>query len=306
MPKKKWDSSDIPDQKGRVAIVTGASSGIGFETARVLAEKNATVIIAPRNLDKGNVAAEKIRSGHPNADLTVMELDLANLDSVRDFAEKFKDSYSRLDLLINNAGVMMPPLSKTKDGFELQFGTNHLGHFALTGLLIDLIKNTPDSRIVNVSSGAHHYGNLDFEDLTWEKRPYKKMKAYSDSKIANIYFANELQRRLDEAGVNTLVTAAHPGWTATELQRHAGVFKFLNRFVAQDITMGALPTLYAAVAEDVQACDYYGPGVGERCGGTRKRSKSMTWQKTRKKRRNSGKSQRSSQGSPIPCELVRP
>jgi NAD(P)-dependent dehydrogenase (short-subunit alcohol dehydrogenase family) len=259
MSKKKWNSSDIPDQKGRVAVVTGASSGIGYETARVLAEKNATVIIAQRNFEKGNAAAEKIRSDHQAADIHVMELDLANLDSVCSFAGKFKERYSRLDLLINNAGVMMPPYSKTADGFELQFGTNHLGHFALTGLLIDLIKSTPDSRIVNVSSGAHNYGNIDFEDLNWEKRPYKKMKAYADSKIANIYFTYELQRRLDEAGSSTLVTASHPGWTATELQRHAGLFSFLNPFLAQDITMGALPTLCAAVAEDVQACDYYGP-----------------------------------------------
>ncbi len=259
MLKQKWDSSHILDQKGRVAIVTGASSGIGYETARVLAEKDATVIIAQRNLKKGNAAAKKIKAGCQDADIRVMELDLANLGSVRSFAAKFKDSYSRLDLLINNAGVMMPPYSKTADGFELQFGTNHLGHFALTGLLIDLINDTPDSRIVNVSSGAHNYGNIDFEDLNWENRRYKKMKAYADSKIANIYFTYELQRRLDEAGSSTLVTASHPGWTATELQRHAGLFSFLNPFFSQDITMGALPTLCAAVAEDVQACDYYGP-----------------------------------------------
>jgi len=259
MPKQKWDSSDIVDQKSRVAIVTGSSSGIGYETARVLAEKNATVIMAVRNLEKGNAAADKIRAGHHNADITVMELDLATLESVRSFAARFKEKYSRLDLLINNAGVMMPPYSKTADGFELQFGTNHLGHFALTGLLIDLINKTPDSRIVNESSGVHNYGELDFDDLNWESRPYKKMKAYADSKIANIYFTYELQRRLEEAGSNTIVTAAHPGWTATELQRHTSLFSFLNPFFAQDITMGALPTLYAAVGPDVKGGDYYGP-----------------------------------------------
>jgi len=259
MPKQKWDSSDIVDQKSRVAIVTGSSSGIGYETARVLAEKNATVIMAVRNLEKGNAAADKIRAGHHNADITVMELDLATLESVRSFAARFKENYSRLDLLINNAGVMMPPYSKTADGFELQFGTNHLGHFALTGLLIDLINKTPDSRIVNESSGVHNYGELDFDDLNWESRPYKKMKAYADSKIANIYFTYELQRRLEEAGSNTIVTAAHPGWTATELQRHTSLFSFLNPFFAQDITMGALPTLYAAVGPDVKGGDYYGP-----------------------------------------------
>jgi NAD(P)-dependent dehydrogenase (short-subunit alcohol dehydrogenase family) len=188
-----------------------------------------------------------------------MELDLANLESVRRFAERFRESHSRLDLLINNAGVMMPPYTKTADGFELQFGTNHLGHFALTGLLIDLAKNTPGSRIVNVSSSAHHYGELDFDDLNWENRPYKKMKSYGDSKIANIYFTYELQRRLNANGSNTKVTAAHPGWTATELQRHVGILGFLNHFFSQDITMGALPTLYAAVGEDVMGNDYYGP-----------------------------------------------
>ena len=259
MSKMKWDSTDMPDQKDLVAIVTGASSGIGFETAKVLAVKNATVIIAVRNVQKGTAAAEKIKGDYPNADVKVMELDLANLESVLRFAEGFNKSYSRLDLLINNAGVMMPPYSKTTDGFELQFGTNHLGHFALTGLLIDLIKDTPGSRIVNVSSSAHHYGELDFDDLNWENRPYKKMKTYGDSKIANIYFTYELQRRLDVNGSKTLVTAAHPGWTATELQRHVGLLSFLNNFFSQDITMGALPTLYAAVAEDVQGGDYYGP-----------------------------------------------
>jgi len=259
MSKQKWDSNDVPDQKDRVAIVTGSSSGIGHEAARVLAGKNATVIIAVRNLDKGNVAADKIRGQYRKADVKVMEVDLANLESIHNFAKGFKNNYSRLDLLINNAGVMMPPYSKTADGFELQFGTNHLGHFALTGLLIDLIKDTPDSRVVNVSSGAHNYGDLDFGDLNWEKRPYKKMKAYGDSKIANLYFTYELQRKLQDAGSNTLVTTSHPGWTATELQRHTGLLSLLNHFFAQDITMGALPTLYAATATDVKGGDYYGP-----------------------------------------------
>ncbi len=259
MTKKKWDSNDIPDQKGRVAVVTGSSSGIGYETARVLAEKNATVIIAVRNLKKGAVAADRIRSRHPDADVKVMELDLADLESIRSFAAEFKRNYSRVDLLINNAGVMMPPFTKTADGFELQFGTNHMGHFALTGLLMDLITATHDSRIINVSSGAHNYGNLDFEDLNWEKRPYKKARAYGDSKIANLYFTYELQRRLHDAGSNTVVAASHPGWTATELQRHTGLFRFLNHFFSQDITTGALPTLYAAVGPDVKGGDYYGP-----------------------------------------------
>ena len=272
--KGKWDSNDIPDQEGRVAIVTGSSSGIGYETARVLAEKNATVIKAVRNLKKGNAAAGRILGQHPHAVVKVMELDLANLESVRKFAAEFKNNFDRLDLLINNAGVMMPPYSKTADGFELQFGTNHIGHFALTGLLFDLIRSTSGSRIVNVSSGAHNYGDLDFDDLNWEKRSYKKMKAYADSKIANLYFTYELQKRVDRNGSNPFVTASHPGWTATELQRHSGLIRFLNNFFSQDITMGALPTLYAAVGADVKGSDYYGPSGWREMKGYPKKVKS--------------------------------
>jgi NAD(P)-dependent dehydrogenase (short-subunit alcohol dehydrogenase family) len=217
------------------------------------------VIIAVRNLEKGNSAANKIREDYKNADVKVMELDLANLESVRNFADHFMRDYSRLDLLINNAGVMMPPYSKTADGFELQLGSNHLGHFALTGLLIDVIKNTENSRIVTVSSGAHKYGQLDFDDLNWEKRKYKPMKTYGDSKIANLYFTYQLDRKLKEKNHTTLAAASHPGWRATELQRHSGLFSFLNRFFAQDIAMGTLPTLYAAVGPDVKSGDYFGP-----------------------------------------------
>jgi len=256
MSNQKWTAENIPGQDGRVAIVTGSSSGIGFETARVLADKGAEVIIAVRNLSKGNNAAAKINEQHPDAKLRVMQLDLANLESVRDFAEEFKSGFERLDLLINNAGVMVPPYSKTTDGFELQFGTNHLGHFALTGALIDLLKTTRGSRVVNVSSVAHRQGNIDFDDLNWEKRSYKPWKAYSDSKIANIYFTRELGRRL---GNDTIVSMAHPGWTATELQRNSGMAGFFNTFFAQGIDMGALPTLYAAVAPEVETGDYYGP-----------------------------------------------
>ncbi len=177
MAKQKWNSAKIPDQRGRVVIVSGSSSGIGYEAARVLANKNATVAIAVRNLQKGNAALDKIKAGYQDADVRVIKLDLANLESIRNFAAEFKSNYSRLDLLINNSGVMMPPYSKTIDGFELQFGTNHLGHFALTGLLMDLIEKTHGSRIVNVSSGSHTYGELDFDDLNWENQSYKKMKA---------------------------------------------------------------------------------------------------------------------------------
>lgn len=259
MSQKKWDSQDVPDQKGRIAVVTGSSSGIGCETACVLAAKNATVIKAVRNLEKGRTALEKIKTGQPDADVKIMELDLASLDSIRRFSEDFRKKYFRLDLLINNAGIMMPPFSKTVDGFELQFGTNHLGHFALTGLLSDHILKTGNSRIVTVSSGAHRYGELDFEDLNWEKRKYKKMKAYGDSKLANLYFTYALQEKLEKAGAKTIAVASHPGWTGTNLQRHVGYLNFFNRFFSQDIDMGALPTLYAASAPDVKGSDYYGP-----------------------------------------------
>jgi len=240
-------------------LVTGASSGIGFEAAKVLANTNAKVIIAVRNLDKGKAALEKIKSQNVNANVSVMMLDLADLSSVRRFVDDFKKQLLRLDLLINNAGVMVPPYSKTKDGFELQFGTNHLGHFALTGLLIDLINNTPESRIVNVSSNAHKYGNLNFNDLNWEKRKYKAWRSYGDSKISNLYFTYELKSRLEKSKSNIKVTAAHPGWTATELQRHNGLFEFMNGFFAMKPEQGALPTLRAAIDETAQSGDYFGP-----------------------------------------------
>lgn len=259
MKNNKWTSKNVGDQAGRVVIVTGASSGIGFEAARVLANKNAHVIIAVRNAEKAKSAVRTIKEQNINANLSTIILDLANLKSVKEFAAEFKNKFNRLDLLINNAGVMMPPYSKTIDGFELQFGTNHLGHFALTCLLLDLLEKTENSRIVNISSAAHNYGNLDFDDLTWEKRSYKKMKAYGDSKIANLYFTYELQNRLSEKGSKVMVTAAHPGWTATDLQRHSGLFGFLNNFFAMKIEQGTLSTLRAAVEENVSGGDFFGP-----------------------------------------------
>jgi NAD(P)-dependent dehydrogenase (short-subunit alcohol dehydrogenase family) len=259
MNNEKWTAENIPDQKGRVAIVTGSSSGIGYEAARVLANKRATVIIAVRNLEKGGKATEKILAQNKEADVKVMEMDLANLESVAKFAENFKKAYSRLDLLINNAGVMIPPYEKTADGFELQFGTNHLGHFALTGLLLEVLMNTEGARIVNVSSSAHKWGSLDFDDLAWEKRSYSAWSAYGASKIANLYFTYELDRKLKENNLDTLVSAAHPGWTATELQRHMGFTEFLNSLFAQDISMGALPTLRAAIETRIKGGEFFGP-----------------------------------------------
>lgn len=259
MGQKKWDSRNIEDQSGKVVIVTGSSSGIGFEAARVLANKGAEVIIAVRNSEKGESALNKIINENPDARLKVMNLDLADLESVGEFVQAFKNEYSCLNILINNAGVMIPPYTKTKDGFELQFGTNHMGHFVLTGKLLDMLHASEGSRVVNVSSNAHKFGNIDFDDLNWEKRKYSAWKAYGDSKIANLYFTYELHRNMKKSGKGTLVTAAHPGWTATDLQRHSGIFQFMNSFFAQNIRMGALPTLFAATAADVNSGDYFGP-----------------------------------------------
>jgi len=259
MKHQKWDSENISDQKGKVVIVTGSSSGLGFETAKVLANKNATVIVAVRNEEKGNAAVEEIKVQNIHANVRVMIVDLADLKSVHQFANEFKEKFNKLDLLINNAGVMTPPYSKTKDDFELQFGTNHLGHFALTGLLIEMIKKTPGSRIVNVSSMAHKIGKLNFDDLNWQARPYRKNRSYGDSKLANLYFTKELQKRLNKQSSGVIVASAHPGGTATELARHSLFYRTLN-LIAQDSKMGALPTLYAAIAPDVLGNDYIGPG----------------------------------------------
>ncbi|MDT8322875.1 MAG: oxidoreductase [Bacteroidota bacterium] len=257
--QQQWDSDDIGDLTGRRAIVTGASSGIGYETARVLAAKGAQVVLAVRNLRKGSAAADALRGETEGARVDVMEMDLARLASVEAFAFAVRDGFDRLDLLINNAGVMIPPYGKTADGFELQMGTNHFGHFALTGHLLPLLMSTPGARIVNVSSMAHRAGKLDFNDLNWEQRSYNASRAYSDSKIANLYFTDELARRLAAADADVLAVAAHPGWTATELQPHSSLFDFLNRFFAQAPEMGALPTLRAALDPDAESGAFYGP-----------------------------------------------
>jgi len=254
-----WTTDNIPDQSGKVAIVTGANSGIGFETALELAQKGATVVMACRSLPKAETATQQIRQTNPPGTVEVMELDLGDLDSVRRFAAAFQEKYDRLDLLINNAGIMMPPYGKTAQGFETQIGVNHLGHFALTGLLLDLLLQTPQSRVVTVSSGAHRFGRIDFDDLHWERKAYKPNPAYGQSKLANLLFTYQLQRKLAAAGQDTIAVAAHPGWTQTNLQRHSGLASFLNPFFAQPQPMGALPTLRAAVDPNLTGGEYYGP-----------------------------------------------
>lgn len=259
MSQSTWSVASMAEQRGRVAIVTGANSGIGFETAKTLAQKGASVVVAARNPAKGEAAVEEIRREEPVGSVRLMLLDLADLASVRSFAADFSTDFQRLDLLINNAGVMaLPKRFETADGFEMQFGTNHLGHFALTGLLFDLLSRTPGSRVVNVSSGAHRGGRMNWDDLHF-RQGYTPFGAYSQSKLANLLFTGELQRRFQGAGLDVLAAAAHPGWTATNLQTHSGIAGLLNPIFGQKPPMGALPTLYAATAPEVMPGGYYGP-----------------------------------------------
>ena len=268
----KWTTADIPDQSGRLAIVTGANSGLGRVTARELARAGAQVVMTCRNEDKGEEAVRAVEVLAPGAELELEQLDLASIDSVRAFAERVRERHPKIDLLINNAGVMAPPRRETADGFELQFGTNHLGHFALTGLLLDTLEGQEDARVVTLSSAAHRGGRIAFDNLEGRRR-YFRWSAYGQSKLANLMFALELDRRLRAAGSTIKSLAAHPGWSATELQTtgppklDALLMAPVNRFFAQDADMGALPTLYAATEPGLEGGLYIGPdGVGEMRG----------------------------------------
>jgi NAD(P)-dependent dehydrogenase (short-subunit alcohol dehydrogenase family) len=254
-----WTATDIPDQTGRTAVITGANTGLGYETARALAGRGAHVVLAVRNVDKGKAAADLIARRYPGADVSVQELDLTSLASVHAAADALKGTHHRIDLLVNNAGVMMTPKSTTKDGFELQFGTNHLGHFALTGHLLDRLLETPGSRVVTVSSVGHRTGRIDFADLQSAGR-YSRTAAYGRSKLANLLFTYELQRRL--RGRDTTALAAHPGTSSSELSRNVPrpVQLVFNRLEMQDAEMGALPTLRAATDPSALGGQYYGPG----------------------------------------------
>lgn len=255
----KWTAADLPGQTGRTVIVTGANSGIGFIAARELAHVGADVILAVRNTAKGEEAAARI-----GGNASVRELDLASLESVRAFAAGVEGP---VDVLINNAGVMAVPQSRTADGFEMQLGTNHLGHFALTGLLLDRITD----RVVTVSSGAHRIGKIRLDDLNWNAGGYRRWAAYGQSKLANLLFTFELQRRLAAAGSDVRATAAHPGYAATNLQFHTASIQdrlmwIGNKLMAQSADMGALPTLFAAT-QDIPGGSYVGPdGLGEQRG----------------------------------------
>jgi NAD(P)-dependent dehydrogenase (short-subunit alcohol dehydrogenase family) len=253
-----WSETDIPDQTRRVAVITGANSGIGFETARALGQRGARVIIGCRNATKGEEAESRLRELAPEGQIDFEPLDLSSLRSIESFAKAVSAAEPRLDLLCNNAGVMMPPYGQTEDGFETQIGTNHLGHFALTARLSGLLKAAAGPRVVCVSSLAHFWGRIDFNDLHSQKR-YNATLAYGQSKLANLLFTRELQRQLDQTDLPGLAAAAHPGSTRTELQRHSRLMHGIVAAFSQEPAEGALPSLYAATAPDVQGGEYFGP-----------------------------------------------
>jgi NAD(P)-dependent dehydrogenase (short-subunit alcohol dehydrogenase family) len=264
MSNERWTAGDTPDLTGRTAVITGANTGLGLETAKVLAAHGAAVVLAVRNLDKGKEAAATVTAASAGAEVTLQQLDLSSLDSVRGAATELRAAHVRIDLLINNAGVMWTPRSTTADGFELQFGTNHLGHYAFTGLLLDRLLAVEGSRVVTVSSVGHRIrADIHFDDLQWE-RSYDRVAAYGQSKLANLLFTYELQRRLAETGAPTVAVAAHPGGSRTELVRNSPAFmRALNAAfgwaVTQSAAMGALPIVRAATDPAVSGGQYYGP-----------------------------------------------
>ncbi len=265
----KWTQNDILDLAGKVVIITGANSGLGLESTKALAAKGATVVMACRNLSKAEKAKAEVLQQVPNAKLDVMQLDNASLDSVRAFATAFKAKYDRLDILLNNAGVMAIPRAETADGFEMQLGVNHLAHFALTGLLLDVLTNTPGSRVHNTSSSASFRGDINFDDLMGEKE-YGRWTAYQQSKLANVFFANELNKRLKAAGHDTISNSSHPGLVMTNLQANSleqsgngllerVAYRIIGPLLSQDVSMGVLPQLYAATAPEAKGGAFYGP-----------------------------------------------
>ena len=263
-----WTAADIPDLAGRTAVVTGANSGLGFHTAGQLALHGAQVVLACRDTGKGADAARRIRARAPRAALEVVALDLADLASVRRFAQEYRAGHSGLDILVNNAGVMAIPQRRTADGFEMQFGTNHLGHFALTGLLLPALLARPGARVVNVSSSVALIGRINFDDLQGERR-YNPWIAYAQSKLASLLFTFELNRRAHAQGLDLIAVAAHPGYASTNLQGvaprmtgnglQARLNALGNALIAQPAGRGALPSLYAATTPDVHGGDYFGP-----------------------------------------------
>ncbi|WDF55598.1 oxidoreductase [Mucilaginibacter sp. KACC 22063] len=265
MATQKWTEANISSQESKTVLITGANSGLGLQAAMVLSAKGAHVIMTARNIEKGQEAIAGIKRKFPNAKIELMHMDLADFDSIRKFSVEFHHQYSQLDILINNAGIMSPKHREaTKQNMEVQFGVNHLGHFLLTGLLLDVLKNTPHSRVVVQSSNAHHEKfmkpAIHFDDLNWEKS-YNRFQSYSQSKLANLLFAYELDRKLKANQLDMIVTAAHPGWTKTNLQNSMGFFvtRILNNIIGQDLPTGTLPILRAATEENLKGKEYFGP-----------------------------------------------
>lgn len=260
----KWDVHLLPDLTGKVAIVTGGNTGLGFQSVKELARKNATVVIASRSLSNGNKAIANIKATDVDyAKLDVIELDLGDFESIHNFASAFKQKYNRLDILMNNAGVVnQKEGGLTKEGHEAHMGTNHFGHFLLTGLLIDMLVKTPEARVVTMSSGGYKQGNIMFDDLNWEKRPYGRVKSYGDSKLANLLFSMKLQQYFDSKGVDTIAVSAHPGLSASPRQQAIGIGGRLTKWLASPLERGSRPQLLAATAPFVKALDFYGPKYG--------------------------------------------
>lgn len=262
-----WTTKDIPDLSGKIIVITGANSGIGFESAKEFARKGAEVILACRNMEKAETAVNDIKKEIPSAKAIIMQLDLASQKSVHQFASEFKANYDRLDVLLNNAGIMWVEYGVTEDGFERQFGTNHLGHFALTGLLLDVIMATPGARVVNVSSMGHNTGVIDRDNLMFENgEDYGRHTSYGRTKLANLLFTYELQRRFEAAGVDATSLAAHPGSSNTNLAGHLLESRFMQVLydvimpvLAQTQDMGALPSIRASVDPQAKGGEYYGP-----------------------------------------------
>jgi NAD(P)-dependent dehydrogenase (short-subunit alcohol dehydrogenase family) len=264
-----WSADDIPDLEGKTVVITGANSGLGFEASKMFAENNAEVIMACRSIKRGKDAKEDIEEKIEEPNLEVKKLDLADLESVKNFAEEFKANHEQLDILCNNAGVMAIPREETEDGFEKQFGVNHLGHFALTSKLFPALESAENARIVTQSSGLHKKGEIDFDDLM-HKEEYNPQQVYSDSKLANLLFAYELDRKIRREGLDIKSVGCHPGYAATSLQTRGAeksgnkikkfAMKAMNKVVAQSAHTGALPMMYAAVGKDIEGGDYTGPG----------------------------------------------
>jgi NAD(P)-dependent dehydrogenase (short-subunit alcohol dehydrogenase family) len=279
----RWTEDDIGDQSGKVMLITGANSGIGLEAARALAQHGATVVLGCRTRSKAEAAVDEIEATDPSGPVEILELDLADLDSVESAAARFAEGHDRLDVLVNNAGLMATPEQRTAQGFEMQFGVNHLGHFALTAHLLPSLLATAGSRVVSISSQGHRPGRIDFDDVNSE-RSYSPWGAYFQSKLANLLFTRELQRRLAASGADTIAVAAHPGVSRTNLGHEPSgplsaamnaARPLFDRFFSQSAQMGALPTLRAAVDPDVEGGDYFGPdGLGEQRGHPVKRDMS--------------------------------